>query len=147
MQDEKTKTIQVRALTTGFVKVGFDPTTGRSLDHRVRGDDTKGDGFGDVFTLFPYEITLVDQVTSKPRYHAKDKAKCEKCSGEHVPGQVMRRLLTAEEQFSPRWMERLEEPTPESGYTSAQQALAIEEARLKGEPVGKRSRQPQTVGA
>lgn len=62
---------------------------------------------GDVFTLKPRMMTVVDPVTGKPMFE---------------DGAVKTRMLTAEEQFSPRWMERIED-TAEETITGAQQAL------------------------
>jgi hypothetical protein len=73
---------------------------------------------GDVFTLKPREITLVDPVTRKPIIEN---------------GKFKTRLLTAEDQFSSRWMERISDEAEET-ITGAQAALnketdAINEGR------------------
>lgn len=78
---------------------------------------------GDVFVLKPREITVVDPVTRMPLIEN---------------GKPKTRVLTAEEQFSPRWMERVDDDTPEA-LTSAQEALdhaqtEITEARRPGRP-------------
>jgi hypothetical protein len=78
---------------------------------------------GDVFTLKPREITVVDPATRKPVIEN---------------GQPKMRILTAEEQFSDRWMERVEDEYEETA-TGAQEALnqatdAINEGRRPGRP-------------
>lgn len=61
---------------------------------------------GDVFTLKPRYITVVDPVTRKPVVEN---------------GNPKMRLLTADEQFSERWMERIDRG--EETITTAQDAL------------------------
>jgi hypothetical protein len=78
---------------------------------------------GDVFTLKPREVTVVDPITRKPII-------------EH--GKPKMRILTAEEQFSSRWMERIDEGA-EDTITTAQAALnnateEINEGRRPGRP-------------
>lgn len=62
---------------------------------------------GDVFSLVPMYVTEIDDKTGKPVM---------------VNGQVKKRLVTAEQQFSPQTMEKVEDDEPEM-ITSAQDAL------------------------
>lgn len=120
-------TIKVRA-----VRVGVYP------QRTVLGEDSIRRREGDVFTLFPRWVTAM-------RIHADECARCGGLEPEHfggklghayrpavVPGEqrpimengnVKRRLMTAEEQFSDRWMERVDDNEPEV-MTSAPIALA-----------------------
>ena len=74
---------------------------------------------GDVFTLKPRMITVVHTEKGHPKL------------GEPVMenGAVKMRLLTAEEQFSARWMERVDAEVPEK-ITAAQEALDRQQAEL-----------------
>jgi hypothetical protein len=65
------------------------------------GEDWKRRRIGDVFTLYPRKRTLVNKITSRP---------------------VSQEDLPVEQQFSPRWMERVDDDTPEQ-TTSAPKAL------------------------
>jgi hypothetical protein len=67
----------------------------------VLGEDWKRRRVGDVFTLYPRKRTLVNKVTSKP---------------------IGQEDLSIEQQFSPRWMETVDDNTPEH-TTSAPKAL------------------------
>jgi hypothetical protein len=76
---------------------------------------------GDVFTLKPREMTVLDPVTGKPVVEG---------------GKIKTRLLTAEKQFSERWMERVDGDAEET-ITGAQAAIniqteAINEGRRPG---------------
>ena len=71
---------------------------------------------GDVFTLKPRYVTVVNKITGEPEYDEK--------------GDYKTKLLTAADQFSPRWMEKVADDEPVK-ITSAPQALAQEQASLK----------------
>lgn len=75
---------------------------------------------GDVFTLKPRMVTVVETTKGHPRFGEPKR-------DEH--GQPLMRLLTAEEQFSPRWMERVDESEPEV-ITPAQAALDKAQAEI-----------------
>lgn len=62
---------------------------------------------GDVFYLSPKLVTMVDKKTTRPIVEK---------------GQIKKKLFTAEEQFDPDIMERVDEAEPER-ITTSQQAL------------------------
>src|SRR2546427_12636557 len=64
---------------------------------------------GDVFTLEPREVTIYNVGAGRPEYDEDGKPKM--------------RLLTAREQFSPFWMEKVPDTTEER-TTPAQAALS-----------------------
>jgi hypothetical protein len=64
------------------------------------GEDWKRRRAGDVFSLYERTINIVDIHTQRAVIDKKT-------------GEVKTRLLTVEDQFSERWMERVPEETPE----------------------------------
>ena len=107
--------MRVRALKTGYY-----------LIVRYRGDDTLGPGNGNVFTLQERQMPesdpktgkdIIDKESNKPKTYT----------------------LTAEKQFSPSWMEKVDETTPETFVTSSQSALNIESDKMRA---AKRPRSP-----
>lgn len=72
---------------------------------------------GDVFTLTPYEVALINVRTQQ---REKDEG-----------GKAMTHLLSVEEQFSENWMEIVPDETEET-RTSGQQAVNQQIAELKG---------------
>lgn len=104
--------MKVRALRTGYYPDIND--RGEQNWMRRRGDDVKGEGMGDVFELKPRGITIVDKEGRKPVLEN---------------GKVQMRLLTVDEQFSERWMERVSDDTPER-TTTAQEALTMANAEI-----------------
>lgn len=91
--------MKVRALQTIFY-----------LDVRFRGDDTLGEGRGDILTLVDRDITEYDHEHSRPKYDEN--------------GKVKKTRLTAEAQFNPLAMDKMPDDT-EDRITSAPEALAI----------------------
>jgi hypothetical protein len=79
---------------------------------------------GDVFTLKPREISIIDPGTRKPILEN---------------GKIKTRLLTAEEQFSERWMEKISDDQDET-LTTAQGALnkATDEINEGRRPMARR---------
>lgn len=92
--------MKVRALRTGYY-----------IDVRFRGDDTLGKGNGDIFTLADREVTEYDHQLTRPMIDKET-------------GKAKMKLLTAEQQFSAIWMERMPDDTDDR-VTSAQDALSL----------------------
>ena len=103
--------IKVRALRTGY----------DADNKRRRGDKELGEGQGDVFVLRDREIAEYDVRTSRILYDENNKPKT--------------RILTAEQQFSPIWMERVDDSAPER-TTGSPDALSATTGEIRA---GKRS--------
>lgn len=71
---------------------------------------------GDVFNLIPQYVTVIDPKTEKPLMEN---------------GQVKKRLVTAEEQFSPQTMEKVDQAEPET-ITTAGEAIRKAQEDLDG---------------
>lgn len=112
---DSTAEIKVRALSTGYY-----------ANVRMRGDDTLGAGNGDVFILEPRHISEFDLRSQRPILD-KD------------TGKVKMRLLTAEEQFSSNWMEKVSSDEEER-HTFAQSAIDIQNNRIAESKRPKRAR-------
>jgi hypothetical protein len=86
--------------------------TGYYANTLLRGDDTLGEGNGNVFNLEARDVSIQDVRTSRMAVDPET-------------GKQQFQHLTAEEQFSPHWMTRVSEDTPER-LTSAQDAVNLE---------------------
>ena len=110
------RTIKVRALRTTYIHGNI----------RLRGDDTLGEGNGQVYELYDRKICKINPVTSRPELDKKT-------------GEPIMILKTAEEQFSPINMERLTDDAEVSEeYISAQDAITNKENALVRQQLPKR---------
>ncbi len=105
------------------MKVEYPYVEGPTIKVRVRKDKIGEYEYarrrsGDVFVLKPRYMTVVSPKTAEVILE--------------MDGSPRMVLLTAQEQFSPRWMERVNDNEVES-TTSSPQALAQAQAELKGE--------------
>lgn len=117
-------TIRVRAIKTGYYG-----------DVRRR--------IGDVFDLYPRKGTFTELELDKDDQPVLDDSGAMKT---RITNEVEDKLLTAEEQFSKKWMERVDDDTPERA-TSAQDVIdaehdAILAARQASQASGEQSAKP-----
>ena len=103
------------------MKVEYPYVEGPTIKVRVKQDKVGEYEYarrrsGDVFTLKPRYVTETDPKTTEVIYD-KD-------------GNPKQKLVTAEQQFSPRWMEKVSDAEPER-LTSTPQALAAVQDELR----------------
>lgn len=96
---------------------------------------------GDVFRLYPREGTFTELAVDKD---GKPEMTQMLIGGTMVPTQATREVLktlTAEEQFSDSWMERVDDDVEEGALTTGLQDLRRkhDEARASGRPTGSAS--------